>query len=127
MAAPVVAILFAFLSGAALPVAALGSTSHALIAVDDRATAFYARLPASCAAVDPGLNRLPNAARSAGAKSRWRAIVAAAASRLARDADIACANANEPNTPAGRLKAAIDALSDLPKADRLAPPANPSH
>ena len=130
MPAPLVGFLFAFLTGAALPVASadaiFGSAGHALIEVDAKAARIYARLPAICAATDPALDRLSSAADAAPSRSRWRAIVAAAADRLARDADIACRNANEPNTPAGRLKAAIDALSDIAKAARLAPPANPN-
>jgi hypothetical protein len=131
MAAPLIGFLFAFLMGAALPVATadatFGSAERALIAVNAKAATDYARLPAICAATDPALDRLSDAADVARAKSRWRAIVAAAADRLARDADIACNAAREPNTVAGRLKAAVDALSDIAKADRLAPPANPNH
>lgn len=129
MAAPLVGFLFAFLTGAALPVAAtdamFGSAGHALVEIDAKAAKVYARLPAICAATDPALDRLSRAADTARARSRWRAIVAAAADRLARDADIACRDANEPNTAAGRLKAAIDALDDIANAERLARPANP--
>jgi hypothetical protein len=131
MAAPLVGLLIAFLSGAALPVAAadaiFGSARHALIEVDAKAATVYARLPAICAATDPALDRLSDAADAARAKSRWRALLAAAADRLARDSDIVCKAARQPNTLAGRLKAAADALADIARADRLAPPASQNH
>ena len=128
MAAPLVGFLFAYLAGAALPVATadamFGSASHALIEVDAKAAMVYARLPAICAATDPALDRLSDAADAARRMSRWRALLAGAAERLARDADIVCKAAREPNTPAGRLRAAADALADIARADRLAPPAS---
>ena len=130
MAAPLVGFLIAFLTGAALPVATAGATfgaaGHALIEVDAKAATVYARLPAICVATDPALDRLSDAADAARARSRWRALLAGAADRLARDADIVCKAAREPNTPAGRLKAAADALADIARADALAPAAMPN-
>ncbi len=127
MAAPFVGFVVAFLTGAAFPVvtaeATLGPAAQAIIVVDQRAATVYAKLPAICAATDPALDRLSDAADAAKAKSRWRQILAAAADRLARDADIVCKNAKAPNTPAGRLKAAADALADIARADNLIPPA----
>jgi len=126
MPAPIVGFVIAFLTGAALPIATaqatLGSAAQAIIVVDQKAATVYAKLPAICAATDPALDRLSDAAHAAQAKSRWRRILAAAAERLARDADIVCKDATAPNTPAGRLKAAADALADIARADWLIPP-----
>ncbi len=85
--------------------ATLGSTAQAIIVVDQKAATIYAKLPAICAATDPALGRL-----------------SAAAVRLARDADIVCEDAKAPNPPAGRPKAAADALADIARADDLVPP-----
>ena len=126
MPAPVVGFVIAFLTGVALPIgvteATLGSAARAIIVVDQEAATVYAKLPAICAATDPALDRLSDAADAAKAKSRWRRVLAIAAERLARDADIVCKDATAPNTPAGRLKAAADALADIARADRLIPP-----
>jgi len=126
MPAPFVGFVVAFLTGAALPVGAaeatLGSAAQAIIVVDHKAATVYAKLPAICAATDPALDRLFEAADAAKARSRWRRVLAAAAARLARDADIVCKDAQAPNTPAGRLKAAADALADIARADKLIPP-----
>jgi hypothetical protein len=126
MPAPIVGFVVAFLTGAALPVATaeatLGSTAQAIIVVDQKAATIYAKLPAICAATDPALGRLSAAADAAKAKSRWRRVLAVAADRLARDADIVCEDAKAPNTPAGRPKAAADALADIARADNLIPP-----
>ena len=126
MAAPLVGFFVAFLTGTALPVgvaeATLGSAAQAIVVVDHNAAAVYAKLPAICAATDPTLDRLSDAADMAKARSRWRRVLAAAADRLARDADIVCNDAKAPNTPAGRLKAAADALADIARADKLIPP-----
>ncbi len=126
MPAPIIGFFVAFLTGAALPVATaeatLGSAAQAVIVVDQKAATVYAKLPAICAATDPALDRLSDAADAAKARSRWRRVLAAAADRLARDADIVCKDAKAPNTPAGRLKAAADALADIARADRLIPP-----
>jgi hypothetical protein len=126
MPAPLIGFVVAFLTGAALPVAAaqatLGSAAQAIIVVDQKAATVYAKLPEICAATDPALDRLSDAADAARAKSRWRRILAVAANRLARDADIVCKDATAPNTPAGRLKAAADALADIARADQLIPP-----
>jgi hypothetical protein len=116
--------------------ATLGSTAQAIIVVDLKAATVYAELPAICAATDPALDKLPAicaatdpalgrlsaAADAAKAKSRWRRVLAVAADRLARDADIVCEDAKAPNTPAGRPKAAADALADIARADDLVPP-----
>jgi hypothetical protein len=116
--------------------ATLGSTAQAIIVVDQKAATVYAELPAICAATDPALDKLPAicaatdpalgrlsaAADAAKAKSRWRRVLAVAADRLARDADIVCEDAKAPNTPAGRPKAAADALADIARADDLVPP-----
>jgi hypothetical protein len=130
MPAPIVGFVIAFLTGAALPVATveatLGSAAQAAIVVDQKAATVYAKLPAICAATDPALDRLSDAADAAKAKSRWRRVLAVAADRLARDADIVCKNAQPPNTPAGRLKAAADALADIVRADALIPPTKPA-
>lgn len=130
MAAPIVALIVGLLTGAALPVglaqATFGGAAQAVIVVDHKAAAIYGKLPAVCAATDPALDRLSDAADAARAKSRWRAILAAAADRLARDADIVCKDAQQPNTPAGRLKAAADALRDIAVADGLVPSAPPT-
>lgn len=129
MAAPLVGFLVAFLTGAAVPVgvasATFGGAAQAVIIVDQKSATIYGKLPAICAATDPALDRLSDAADAARAKSRWRAILAAAADRLARDADIICKDAKTPNTPAGRLAAAAAALHDIAVADGLVPPANP--
>jgi hypothetical protein len=126
MPAPIIGFFVAFLTGAALPVATaeatLGSAAQAVIVVDQKAATVYAKLPAICAATDPALDRLSDAADAAKARSRWRRVLAAAADRLARDADIVCKDAKAPNTPAGRLKAAADALADIARADGLIPP-----
>ena len=126
MPAPIVGFVIAFLTGAALPIATaqatLGPAAQAIIVVDQKAATVYAKLPAICAATDPALDRLADAADAAKAKSRWRRILAAAADRLARDADIVCKDAKAPNTPAGRLKAALDTLADIARADQLIPP-----
>ncbi len=126
MPAPFVGFVIAFLTGAALPIATaeatLGSAAQAVIVVDQKAATVYAKLPAICAATDPALDRLSDAADAATAKSRWRRILAVAVDRLARDADIVCKDAKAPNTPAGRLKAAADALIDIARADSLVPP-----
>ncbi len=126
MAAPIVALIVGLLTGASVPVGAaqatFGGAAQAVIVVDHKAATFYGKLPAICAATDPALDRLSDAADAARAKSRWRAILAAAADRQARDADIVCKDAKQPNTPAGRLKAAADALRDIAVADGLIPP-----
>jgi hypothetical protein len=126
MPAPLVGFIIAFLTGAAAPVATaeatLGSAAQAVIVVDQKAATVYARLPAICAATAPALDRLSDAADAAKARSRWRRVLAVAADRLARDADIVCKDAKAPNTPAGRLKAAADALADIARADSLIPP-----
>jgi hypothetical protein len=126
MAAPLIGFFVAFLSGATLPVgvaeATLGSAARAIVVIDRDAAAVYAKLPAICAATDPALDRLSDAADAAKARTRWRRVLAAAADRLARDADIVCYDAKAPNTPAGRLKAAADALADIARADMLIPP-----
>ena len=132
MPAPLVGFVIAFLTGAALPVATaqatLGSAAQAIIVVDQKAATVYAKLPAICVATDPALDRLSDAANAAKARSRWRRILAVAANRLARDADIVCKDAKAPNTPAGRLKAAVDALADIARADNLVPPTKaPAH
>ncbi|MGA2495275.1 MAG: hypothetical protein ABSF67_20425 [Roseiarcus sp.] len=127
MPAPIVGFFVAFLTGAALPVATaeatLGGAAKAVIVIDGKAATVYGKLPAICAATDPALDRLSDAADAARAKSRWRAILAAAADRVARDADIICNDAKAPNTPAGRLRAAAAALRDIAIADGLVPPA----
>jgi hypothetical protein len=126
MPAPVVGFVIAFLTGAALPVATaeatFGSAAQAIVVVDQKAATIYARLPVICAATDPALDRLSDAADAAIVKSRWRRVLAAAADHLARDADIVCKDAKAPNTPAGRLKAAAEALADIARADNLIPP-----
>ncbi len=126
MAAPLIGFLVAFLTGAALPVATaeatLGSAAQAIVVVDQKAATVYAKLPAICAATDPALDRLSDAADAAKARSRWRRVVAVAVDRLARDADIVCKDAKAPNTAAGRLKAVADALADIARADSLIPP-----
>jgi hypothetical protein len=126
MPAPLVGFIIAFLTGAALPVATaeatLGSAAQAIVVVDQKAATIYAKLPAICAATDPALDRLSDAADAAKARSRWRRVLAVAADRLARDADIVCKDAKAPNTPAGRLKAVADALADIARADNLIPP-----
>ena len=126
MPTPIVGFVIAFLTGAALPVATaeatLGAAAQAIIVVDQKAATVYAKLPAICAATDPALDRLSDAVDAAKAKSQWRHILAVAVDRLARDADIVCKDANAPNTPAGRLKAAADALADIARADNLIPP-----
>ena len=126
MVAPIVGFFVAFLTGAALPVATaeatLGGAAKAVIVIDGKAATVYGELPAICAATDPALDRLTEAADAARAKSRWRRILATAADRVARDADIICNHAKAPNTPAGRLKAAADALADIARADGLLPP-----
>jgi hypothetical protein len=126
MPAPIVGFVIAFLTGATLPVATaeatLGTAAQAIIVVDQKAATVYAKLPAICAATDPALDRLSDAADAAKAMSRWRRVLAIAADRLARDADIVCKDAKAPNTPAGRLKAAADALADIARADDLIPP-----
>ena len=102
--------------------ATLGSAAQAIVVVDHNAAAVYAKLPAICAATDPALDRLSDAADAAKGKSRWRRALAVAADHLARDADIVCKNAKAPNTPAGRLKAAADTLADIARANDLIPP-----
>jgi hypothetical protein len=128
MAAPFIGFFVAFFTGAALPAgvaeATLGSAAQAIIVVDRDAATVYAKLPAICAATDPALDRLSDATDAAKAKSRWRRVLAVAADRLVRDADIVCKDAKAPNTPAGRLKAAADALADIARADKLIPPAS---
>jgi hypothetical protein len=130
MAAPLVGFVVAFLTGAALPVgvaeATFGSAARAIVVVDAKAATVYAGLPAICAATDPALDRLSDAVDAAKAKSRWRRILVAAVGRLARDAAIVCKDARAPNTPAGRLKAAADALADIARADKLVPAAKTS-
>ena len=127
MPAPIVGFFIAFLTGAALPVATaeatLGSAAQTIVVVDQKAATVYAKLPAICAATDPAFDRLSDAADAAQANSRLRRVLAFAADRLARDADIVCKDAKAPNTPAGRLKAAADALADIARADNLIPPA----
>jgi hypothetical protein len=122
MPAPLVGFVIAFLTGAALPEATLGSAAQAVIVVDQKATTVYAGLPAICGAIGLALNRRSGAADVANASSRWRRALAVAADRLARDADIVCRDAKAPNTPVGRLKAAADALADIARADNLIPP-----
>ena len=127
MPAPAIGFLVAFLTGAALPVAGadalFGQAGTALIIVDQKAATVYARMPAICAAADPALDKLADAADAAKAKSAWRRILAGAADRLARDADIVCKNAHEPNTALGRASAVAATIADLAKADGLVPPA----
>jgi len=126
MAAPLIGFVVAFLTGATLPAATtgaiFGSTAQAIVVLDAKAATAYAELPAICAAADPALDRLSEAADAAQATRRWRRVFAAAAARLARDADIVCKDATAPNTPAGRLKAAAAALADIARADELVPP-----
>ncbi len=85
MAAPFVGFVVAFLTGAAFPVvtaeATLGPAAQAIIVVDQRAATVYAKLPAICAATDPALDRLSDAADAAKARSRWRRVLAVAADR----------------------------------------------
>ncbi len=127
MPAPLVGLVVAFLTGAALPVATaeatLGSAAQAIVVVvDQKAATVYAKLPAICAATDPALDRLSDAADAAKARNRWRRALANAADRLARDADLVCKDAKAPNTPAGGLKAAAEALADIAPADNQIPP-----
>jgi hypothetical protein len=129
MAAPLVAFFVAFLTGAAAPViaghVAFGGAEETILIVDQRAAKVYAKLPAICAAANPVAQRLAAAADAAKAKrqNRWRAIVAAAADRLARDSAIVCAHSGEANNILGRAKAAAATLHDLAVADGLVPPA----
>ena len=126
MPAPLVGFVIAFLTGAALPIATAGAifgpTVQAIVVVDQKAATVYAKLPAICAATDPVLDRLSDAADAAKSRSRWRRLLAAAADRLARDADIVCGESTAPNTPVGRLKAVADALADIARADNLLAP-----
>ena len=108
MPAPIIGFVIAFLTGAALPVATaeatFGSAAQAIIVVDQKAATVYAKLPAICAAIDPALDRLSDAVDAAKARSRWRRVLAFAADRLARDADIVCKDVKAPNTPAGQTE-----------------------
>jgi hypothetical protein len=123
MAAPFVSFLVAFLTGATLPAGVFhGALGVTIIVVDRDAAAVYADLPAICAATDPALDRLSDAADAAKANSAAKRILAAAADRLARDADIVCKDSQTPNTPAGRLQAVASALADIARADKLIPP-----
>ncbi len=130
MAAPFVSFIVAFLTGATLPGGAaqaiLGGAAQAALVVDRQAATVYADLPAICAATDPPLDRLSDAADAAKANSAAKRILAAVADRLAHDADIVCKDSHWPNTPAGRLQAVAAALADIARADKLIPPAKAS-
>jgi hypothetical protein len=126
MAAPLVAVVVGFLTGATLPAAGgaalLGGYAPVIVAIDGRAAKAYAIEQKVCPAADAAADKLADAAdaRAKGGKHR---ILAWFADRLARDADIVCRNATTSNTPAGRLVAAGRVLADIAKADGLVPPA----
>jgi hypothetical protein len=124
MAAPIVAVIVAALTGATLPsgVAAIfGGAGPAIVALDAKAAKITADLPALCAAAAPAADRLRARLAANPPATKAGALARAALARLDRDARIVCAHTDGPNTPAGRLKAAAGVLGDIAAADGLIP------
>jgi len=120
MAAPVVAAVVAFLTGAgisasAIPVA-LAPIAGDLSAIDQVAKTAWSYAPAVCRALDPLLDKAMDAedARAGGKVTPWRRI----GDDLAAASDAICASSSAPNTPAERLAAIVRAIGAAAKADR---------
>ena len=109
MAAPFVAFLVAFLSGATL---AKGPAT--LLAVDAAAYRVVAIEQEVCPAATPAMAGL--------AMIKSTGVVAVIRARLRRDAALVCADAPIMNTPAARLAAAAKLLADIAAADGLFTP-----
>ena len=120
MAAPVVAAVVAFLTGAglsasAVPVA-LAPIASDLSAIDQVAKTAWSYAPAVCRALDPLLDKAMDAedARAGGKITVWRRI----GDDLAAASDSICASSSAVNTPAERLAAIVRAVSAAEKANR---------
>jgi hypothetical protein len=109
MAAPFVAFLVAFLSGATM---AKGPAT--LLAIDAAAYRVVAIEQEVCPAATPAMAGL--------AMIKSTGVVAAIRARLRRDAKLVCADAPAMNTPALRLAAAAKLLADIAAADGLFAP-----
>jgi hypothetical protein len=119
MAAPVVAAVVAFLTGAgvsasAIPVA-LTPIAGDLSAVDRVAKTAWSYAPAICRALDPLIDKAADAedARAGGKVTIWRQIT----DDLTAASDSICASSSAANTPADRLAAIAKAVAAAERAD----------
>ena len=108
MAAPVVAFLVAFLTGATLARSGVAPTILAVDAAAARVTAIEEKVCPAADVAAAGLAAIPA-----------RGIIATIKARVARDAALVCADRAKINTPAVRLAAAAKLLADIAAADGL--------